>query len=148
MNPRHSLPFDGKLVNRHRLIRRGITYGEPLPEGAEDDGRERGVIFMCLQASVARQFEFVQSQWANGGNAFRLAQDQDRSSARTTSTSRRSSPFPGRPPFFVGPLSRVVTVRGGEYYFTPGINGLRYLAAGSYQFCGVSNPAPLISSIR
>ena len=39
MNPRHSLPFDGKLVNRHRIIRRGITYGDPLPEGAEDDGR-------------------------------------------------------------------------------------------------------------
>ena len=35
------------------------------------------MIFMCLQASVARGFEFVQSQWANGGNAFRLAQDQD-----------------------------------------------------------------------
>ena len=77
MNPRRSLPFDGKLVNRHRIMRRGITYGEPLPEGAEDDGAERGVIFMCLQASIARGFEFVQSQWANGGNAFRLAEDQD-----------------------------------------------------------------------
>ena len=29
-NPRDSLPFEGKLVNRHRLIRRGIPYGEPL----------------------------------------------------------------------------------------------------------------------
>ena len=64
-------------MNRHRLIRRGITYGEPLPEGAEDDGQDRGVIFMCLQASIARQFEFVQSQWVNGGNAFRLGDDQD-----------------------------------------------------------------------
>ena len=26
-NPRNSLPFEGKLVNRHRLIRRGIPYG-------------------------------------------------------------------------------------------------------------------------
>ena len=33
MNPRHSLPFEGKLVNRHRIIRRGITYGDPLPDG-------------------------------------------------------------------------------------------------------------------
>ena len=65
-NPRNSLPFEGKLVNRHRLIRRGIPYGEPLPPGAPDDGHERGVIFMCLQASIARQFEFVQSQWFNG----------------------------------------------------------------------------------
>jgi hypothetical protein len=130
MNPRHSLPFDGKLVNRHRLIRRGITYGEPLPDGAEDDGRERGVIFMCLQASVARQFEFVQSQWANGGNAFRLAQDQDPLVAPQDAVGPAKMTVPGDPPFFVGPLSRVVSVRGGEYYFTPGINGLEYLARG------------------
>jgi hypothetical protein len=26
-------------------------------------------------------------------------------------------------------LSRVVTVRGGEYFFVPGINGLRFIAA-------------------
>ena len=37
-NPRHGLPFEGKLVNRHRLIRRGIPYGDPLPPGADDDG--------------------------------------------------------------------------------------------------------------
>ena len=36
---------------------------------------------------------------------------------------------PGSPPFFLGPLSRVVTVKGGEYFFVPGINGLRFLAA-------------------
>ena len=130
MNPRHSLPFDGKLVNRHRMIRRGITYGEPLPEGAEDDGGERGVIFMCLQASVARQFEFVQSQWANGGNAFRLAQDQDAIVGPHDIDGPSKMTVPGSPPFFMGPLSRVVTVRGGEYYFTPGINGLEYLAGG------------------
>ena len=76
-NPRDSLPFEGKLVNRHRLIRRGIPYGDPLPEGADDDGQDRGVIFMCLQASIARQFEFIQGQWLNGGNAFTLGEDQD-----------------------------------------------------------------------
>ncbi|HEX6012801.1 MAG TPA: hypothetical protein VFY87_13595, partial [Geminicoccaceae bacterium] len=57
MNPRLSMPFEGKLVNRHRIIRRGITYGELLPDGVtEDDGKDRGVIFMTVQASLARQF--------------------------------------------------------------------------------------------
>jgi hypothetical protein len=32
---------------------------------------------MCLQASIARQFEFIQSQWLNRGNAFTLGEDQD-----------------------------------------------------------------------
>jgi Dyp-type peroxidase family len=129
MNPRRSLPFDGKLVNRHRIMRRGITYGEPLPDGLEDDGKDRGVIFMCLQASLARGFEFVQSQWANGGNAFRLAEDQDVITGPHDTEGPAKMTVPGQPPFFLGPLSRVVTTRGGEYYFTPGINGLAHLAA-------------------
>jgi Dyp-type peroxidase family len=127
MNPRLSMPFEGKLVNRHRLIRRGITYGEMLPEGAEDDGQDRGVIFMTVQASLARQFEFVQAQWANTGNPFRLGDDQDPIIGPQDGTPAKMT-VPGRPPFFCGPLSRVVTTRGGEYYFAPGINGLRYLA--------------------
>jgi Dyp-type peroxidase family len=129
MNPRRSLPFDGKLVNRHRIMRRGITYGETLPEGAEDDGKDRGVIFMCLQASLARGFEFVQSQWANGGNAFRLAEDQDVIVGPHDTDGPAKMTVPGKPPFFLGPLSPLVTTRGGEYYFTPGINGLRHLAS-------------------
>ena len=31
-NPRDSLGFAGNIVNRRRLLRRGITYGEYLPE--------------------------------------------------------------------------------------------------------------------
>jgi Dyp-type peroxidase family len=129
MNPRLSMPFEGKLVNRHRIIRRGITYGELLPEGVlEDDGRDRGVIFMTVQASLARQFEFVQAQWANTGNPFRLGDDQDPIIGPMDNDGISKMTVPGRPPFFVGPLSRVVTMRGGEYYFAPGVNGLRHLA--------------------
>lgn len=128
-NPRDSLPFEGKLVNRHRLIRRGIPYGAPLPEGAPDDGRDRGVIFMCLQASIARQFEFIQSQWLNRGNAFTLGEDQDVLLGPQDGPGPHKMTVPGNPPFFVGPLRRVVTVRGGEYFFVPGLNGLEFLVA-------------------
>lgn len=128
-NPRDSLPFEGKLVNRHRLIRRGIPYGEPLAEGAADDGEDRGVIFMCLQASIARQFEFIQGQWLNGGNAFTLGEDQDVLVGAQDTDGPHKLTVPGNPPFFFGPLRRVVTVKGGEYFFVPGINGLQYLAS-------------------
>jgi Dyp-type peroxidase family len=129
-NPRASLPFDGKLVNRHRLVRRGIPYGTPLPPDATgDDGRDRGVVFMCLQASIARQFEFVQSQWLNDGNALRQGDDQDPLVGPQDQTGARKLTVTGKPPFLFGPLSRTVTVRGGEYYFCPGVNGLRFLAA-------------------
>jgi Dyp-type peroxidase family len=129
VNPRDSLPFEGKLVNRHRMVRRGIPYGEPLAPGADDDGRDRGVIFMCLQASIARQFEFVQSQWLNSGNTFALGQDQDVMLGPQDAAPPAKMTVPGSPPFFLGPLSRVVRVKGGEYFFVPGINGLQFLAA-------------------
>jgi Dyp-type peroxidase family len=128
-NPRESMPFHGALVNRHRMIRRGIPYGPPLPEGADDDGADRGVVFMCLQASIARQFEFVQSQWLGDGNALRLGDDQDVIVGPQDHDGTHKMTVPGSPPHFVGPLSRVVTVRGGEYFFCPGVNGLRFLAA-------------------
>jgi Dyp-type peroxidase family len=128
-NPRNSLPFDGKLVNRHRLVRRGIPYGEPLPPGAPDDGRDRGVIFMCLQASIARQFEFVQSQWFNRGNPFGLGEDQDVLLGPQDCVGTAKMTVPGETPFLHGPLERVVTVKGGEYFFVPGTNGLQFMAA-------------------
>lgn len=128
-NPRDSLPFEGRLVNRHRLIRRGIPYGDPLPAGADDDGKDRGVIFMCLQASITRQFEFIQGQWLNRGNAFTLGEDQDVLVGAQNGPRPHKMTIPGNPPFFLGPLQRVVTVRGGEYFFIPGINGLEFLAA-------------------
>lgn len=128
-NPRDSLPFEGRLVNRHRLIRRGIAYGDPLPEGAADDGADRGILFMCLQASIARQFEFIQGQWLNRGNSFTLGEDEDVITAPQDGPGPHKMTVPGNPPFFLGPLSRVVTVRGGEYFFVPGINGLEFLAS-------------------
>jgi Dyp-type peroxidase family len=128
-NPRDSLPFEGKLVNRHRIIRRGIPYGDPLPDGAGDDGRDRGVIFMCLQASIARQFEFIQAQWLNRGNAFTLGEDQDALVGVQSGVGPHKMTIPGNPPFFFGPLQRVVTVKGGEYFFVPGVNGLEFLAS-------------------
>jgi Dyp-type peroxidase family len=127
-NPRDSLPFEGKLVNRHHLIRRGIPYGDPLPAGAPDDGADRGVLFMCLQASIARQFEFVQSQWLGQGNTLGLGEDQDILLGPQDGRPPSKMTIPGEPPFLLGPLSRMVTVRGGEYFFVPGINGLHYLA--------------------
>ena len=51
--------------------------GPALPEGAPDDGEARGLLFVCLQASIARQFEIVQSQWCNDGNAFGLGREAD-----------------------------------------------------------------------
>jgi Dyp-type peroxidase family len=139
-NPRNSLPFSGALVNRHRLIRRGLPYGPPLPEGAADDV-ERGVIFVCFQADLARQFEFVQSQWLNDGNAFRLGDDKDPLVGDQDGHGKAT--LHGSPPWFADQLPRLVQTRGGEYFFTPGIGALRYLSS-----LPVRPPAPSTSGDR
>ena len=126
-NPRDALGFGDRLTRRHRIVRRGMPYGPPLPPGLDDDGRERGLVFVCFNASIARQFEVVQTQWCNHGDAFGLGDDCDfllggQGSGKMT--------IQGRPPTFVSCHDPFVTTRGGEYLFYPGIAALRALAAG------------------
>jgi Dyp-type peroxidase family len=125
-NPRDGLPFSGALVNRHRLVRRGLPYGPVLPPDAPDDGVERGVVFTCFSADLARQFEFVQSQWLNDGNSLRVGDDKDPLTGDHGGAGK--AVVHGSPPWFVAPLPRFVQTRGGEYFFAPGIGGLRYLS--------------------
>ena len=68
-NPRDAFDGDGSVdVRLHRMIRRGTSYGPMLPEGVlEDDGADRGIIFVFAGAHLKRQFEFVKTQWLNDG---------------------------------------------------------------------------------
>ncbi len=68
-NPRDAFDDDGAVdVRLHRMIRRGTSYGPILPEGVlEDDGADRGIIFVFAGAHIGRQFEFVKTQWLNDG---------------------------------------------------------------------------------
>ena len=60
-NPRATPLKRATAVRRHRLIRRGVEYGPHLEDGAlEDDGIDRGLINLFIQADIERQFEFVQ----------------------------------------------------------------------------------------
>ncbi len=127
-NPRDALGWEGRLSFRHRMIRRGMPYGPPLPEGAEDDKRDRGLVFVCFNASISRQFESVQVQWLNSGNIFGLGLDKDFVLGDPAGTGKMT--VPGRPPFFLAPQRSFVTTRGGEYLFVPGLTALRAIADG------------------
>lgn len=127
VNPRDAL--DGTIVNMklHRLLRRGSTYGDVLPEGVmEDDGADRGLVIALLNADIGRQFEFVQSQWINDGDFI--------------SEGDRTDPFAGRkdkaddfvtlkPRKRYRGLTQFATTRGGEHLFLPGLGGIRWILA-------------------
>jgi Dyp-type peroxidase family len=130
-NPRDSSGFfDGRLTNRHRIVRRGRAYGRPLPPGLlEDDGIDRGLVFVCFQADIWRQFETIQALWIDDGDPFGLGADKDFLVGEPHGTNGKMT-IPGHPPFFLRPQPRFVTMRGGEYLFQPSITALRHLAAG------------------
>ena len=112
------------MTTRHRIIRRGMPYGPPLTPERADDGVDRGLLFLCFNVDLERQFEFIQSMWCNDGNPFGLGTDRDPlvGGGGTKFTAH------GRPPRFVDGLPRLVVTRGGEYLFVPGLRALRALA--------------------
>jgi Dyp-type peroxidase family len=130
-NPRDALGHDGILSMRHRMIRRGMPYGPPLPPDAdEDDGTDRGLVFVSFQASIARQFEGVQGPWLADGNIFGLGHDTDFLLGASGARGDGKMTIQGKRPFFLAPQQNLVTTRGGEYLFVPGMTALRALAAG------------------
>ena len=130
-NPRDALGFESALTFRHRMIRRGMPYGDPLPKGVmEDDGADRGLVFVSFQASISRQFEAVQIQWLNDGNIFGLGHDTDFLLGTVAGATGGKMTIQGDPPFFLAPQDAFVTTRGGEYLFVPGLTALAVLADG------------------
>jgi len=141
-NPRTALEFGNTLAfqtpsalsDRRRLLRRGMPYGDAQDE-RRDDG-DHGMIFIALGASLRRQFEFVQQQWMNYGNDFRLGNERDALVGNhpengSDSVVLQSDPSDTRPPFFCNRLPRFVETRGGDYFFVPSLTALRMIGEGS-----------------
>jgi Dyp-type peroxidase family len=129
VNPRDALKDEVVAVNLHHFLRRGTNYGPPLPEGVlEDDGAERGGVFLLIGAYLKRQFEFIQSQWVTDGNFISHGTEQDPLIGDNDGDGVFT--IPQRPARRrLRGLPQFVTVRGGEYCFIPGLRALRWLAA-------------------
>ena len=126
----------------HRLLRRGREYGSAptLQQALAGSGAEAqadtdtGLHFICLGASLARQFEFVQGAWLSATQFDRLSIESDpllgprTPKADGSRTDAFSMPQPAGPDRRVTGLPRFVSVRGGAYFFLPGLRALRYLA--------------------
>jgi Dyp-type peroxidase family len=133
-NPRDSLGPDPetalRLSKMHRIIRRGRPYGERWQaNAAKADGEtaERGMLFIALNADIAGQFEMIQHSWLNNPHFNSLYTGTDPIShfsedESITIQSRPANLQIRRPAPFV-------KVRGGAYFFLPGIRALCDIAA-------------------
>lgn len=136
------------LVTHHRMLRRGNPFGDPLPQGATDDGAQRGLHFIAVVADVDQQFEFIQKNWLNSENF-------PNGSAAVSSGSPYQPPV-NEPPDGCDPVvgehepsgksvalhqagqihslalsPEVVSVTAGEYFFLPSISAIAQLGAGA-----------------
>jgi Dyp-type peroxidase family len=134
-NPRDAFGFNGALVNRRRIMRRGLPYGKYVPEGQPvRDEDERGIIFMALNASIFRQFEFVQQQWIEYGNDLHQGNDKDLVIGNHGGRGKcvlQGTNDPKTPPFICANLPNFVELRGGDYFFLPSLTALRMMASGT-----------------
>jgi len=130
-------------VRFHRILRRGREYGTGLkPEDAltgEGDDTPRGIHFICLNANISRQFEFIQNAWMAGTKFSGLTGESD-------PLVGTRQPIPGCPVtgnFTLqsdGGLRRrltgmpqFVTLRGGAYFFLPSLRAVRYIAGAGHR---------------
>jgi len=128
-NPRDSLAPDPSMAqtlldaaNNHRILRRGRKYGPKLEDPTADDGQARGLLFICLNTDIARQFEFVQQTWLLNQNFATLFDETDPLVGPKGTMTLRDRP-----------LRRIVDVEtfvqlvGGDYFFLPSLPALSYL---------------------
>lgn len=126
-------------VRFHRILRRGREYGPSILTrdalaAAPADDPERGLHFICLNANIARQFEFLQNAWMINTKFSALTGESD--PLIGTREPRPGCPVTdsfvvqndGRVRTQVSALPQFVTVRGGAYFFLPGLRALSYIA--------------------
>lgn len=129
-------------VRFHRILRRGREYGPPLdpadalaPASATEP--ERGLHFIALNANIGRQFEFLQNAWLANTTFADLRGETDpligtrEPTPGCPASGAFTRPRHGAPADRVNGLPQFVTVKGGEYFFLPGLRALRYLAGGT-----------------
>lgn len=111
-------------ANNHRILRRGRKYGPKLEDPAHDDGQPRGLLFMCLNTDIARQFEFVQQTWLLNSNFATLFDETDPLVGPKGTLTLKDKPL--RCIVEVETFTQLV---GGDYFFLPSLPAIHYLSS-------------------
>ena len=120
-NPRDDSPF----TKNARIVCNGIPYGT---EFSVSPSSRRGLLFACYQSSIENGFRFIQKFWSNnpdfpaqqaGFDPF-TAQPKSDGQLEITLFDTDSKPIASG----LGKFPKLVTMKGGEYFFVPSISAL------------------------
>jgi Dyp-type peroxidase family len=111
-----------QATNRHRILRRGRIYGDPVKDRYANNDENRGLVFICLNSEIERQFEFVQHTWLLNPMFGGKFQESDPLVGPKCPFSIPSHPVRQQPT-----LETFITARGGGYFFLPSLSAIRYL---------------------
>jgi deferrochelatase/peroxidase EfeB len=98
------------------------------PASGKRRKRECGLLFICFNASIARQFETVQG-WCLDGSLFDVPGEPDFliGPSRATMTIQREGE-----PYRLTRTEPLVITRGGGYFFYPSVTALKAIGTGDY----------------
>lgn len=140
-NPRDDVPAERAEMLRHRIIRRGISFGPEVAPGETTTRHSRGLMFVCYQTSIERQFEFIQRNYANnpdfvdgkrrpgGGTPVMPGFDPIIGQAEGSGARTMDEPYPNYPAgsrrTTLAIPKQFVELTAAAYFFMPSITALR-----------------------
>ena len=139
-NPRDDVPAERAEMLRHRIIRQGISFGPEVAPGETTTKHKRGLMFVCYQTSIERQFEYIQKNYANnpdfvsgkerpGGGVVRPGYDPIIGQAEGNVVRHMDEPNPNYPAgnrrTTLSILEQFVQLTAAAYFFMPSITALR-----------------------
>ena len=128
-----------RITNRRRILRVGRPYVD------RPDGTPQGMLFMCLNADIERQFELVQQAWMQNADFDGLRDETDPLLGRRNGGAPRSFTIPTRHgPVCLKNLPDFVSVVGGGYFWMPSRAAVDFLAhaPADAAVAGPGTPAP------
>jgi Dyp-type peroxidase family len=114
---------DGSNNLQHRILRRGIPYGPEFDPESPDD-KDRGLLFLCYQASIVNQFQFLMQDWVNGSDAPKPASGLDPLISPITGGLFHAI-RPDGTTISVALPAPVVTATGAAFLFVPPISAIK-----------------------
>jgi Dyp-type peroxidase family len=127
-------------VQRHRIIRAGIPFGPEVTPGETTTKHRRGLMFVCYQTSIERQFEYIQKNYANNpefvtgkrrpsGGVVTPGYDPIIGQAPGNDARQMDEPYPNYPAgsrrTTLAIPNQFVVLTAAAYFFMPSISALR-----------------------